>query len=342
MFLKFFCVCRIFITCRGGINGIVRLGTSGQIDRMISLRWIAGAFMGGALLCMSLFYFVLFFARRSARENIYFGLFCLLWGVAILFSPSCGFLMSELWPSLPWTWYVTISLLPSGLIVPLMLMFYHSLFPKKYGNAVQLGYLAFGLLYMGYILLTPANAYDPAVFAYFVITRTAFLYLLLCVGRDIYNKEKGIFLLLPGYLALGYAEIDDILFDLNIIQSADFGPFGVFIFILSYAFFLSIRFSLSFVRVERLSERLESANMRLVQLHRLKDEFLANTTHELKTPLTGMVGIAENLLAGAGGKLADAVRDSLEVVAHSGKRLSKLINDVLDFSKTQASGHHSP
>ncbi|MFW5488506.1 MAG: ATP-binding protein [Desulfovibrio sp.] len=313
-----------FHNVQGGITGIVRLGTARQIDRMLSLRWITGAFMGGALLCMSLFYLVLFFARRRARENIYFGLFCLFWGVSIFFSPSCGFLGSELWPSLPWTWYVTISLLPMGLTVPLVLMFYHSLFPKKYGNVVQMGFLALGLLFIGYLLLTPANGYDPVVFGYFVITRTAFIYLLLCVGRDIYTREKGIFMLLPGYLALAYAELDDILFDLNIFQSADFGPYGVFIFVLSYSLFLSVRFSQSFVRAERLSER-------LVQLDKLKDEFLANTTHELKTPLTGMVGIAENLLAG--GKLADATRESLEVVVHSGRRLSRLINDVLVFSR---------
>ncbi|MBI9081108.1 MAG: response regulator [Pseudodesulfovibrio sp.] len=318
---------------QGGLNGDIRLGSARQIDSIYSIPRLSGAFMGGALLCMSLFYLVLFSLRCSARENLYFGLFCLFWCVAIIFSPTCGFLMTVLVPSLPWEWYINISMLPYGLTVPLLLMFYHCLFPKKYGAVVERVYWVLGLLYIGYILIPPANAYSPILFGYFITGGCAFVYLFTCFFMDLIHREKGVIMLAAGYVALGCAEFDDVLLDLNIVSSVNLRSYGVFIFILSYAVYLSFRFSRAFSESENLSGELESANIQLVRLNKLKDEFLANTTHELKTPLVGMVGIAEALLAGAGGRLSNVVKENLHLVVHSGKRLSKLINDVLDLSR---------
>jgi two-component system, sensor histidine kinase ChiS len=318
---------------QGGFKGDICLGTEGQIHRMLNIRWISGAFMAGALLCMSLYHFVLFSMRRTARYNLYFGLFCLLWCITTIFSPVCGFLIDMLCPSFPWIWYIDLSILPYGLTIPLMLLFYHSLFPKKYGDTVDIFYFVLGTLFIVYVLIPPAKAYDPVLFAYFILTRTAFLYLFYGFILDILHKEDSVLLLAPGYLALGYAEFDNILFKRNIVSSADFGPYGVFLFILAYSFFISARFARAFSSVEKLSTELEVTNNHLMRLGRLKDAFLANTTHELKTPLAGMVGIAETLLAGAGGKLENAAKEHLRVLAHSGKRLSNLVNDVLDLSR---------
>ena len=69
------------------------------------------------------------------------------------------------------------------------------------------------------------------------------------------------------------------------------------------------------------------------RLGRLKDEFLANTSHELRTPLNGMIGIAENILMREDIAENRRVRDNLELIVRSGKRLSALVDDVLDYSK---------
>jgi signal transduction histidine kinase/CheY-like chemotaxis protein/class 3 adenylate cyclase len=66
---------------------------------------------------------------------------------------------------------------------------------------------------------------------------------------------------------------------------------------------------------------------------KLKDDFLANTSHELRTPLHGIVGIAESVLAGAEGSLSSRLRDNLNLIAISGRRLTNLVNDLLDFSQ---------
>ncbi|MCT7982123.1 MASE1 domain-containing protein [Laspinema sp. A4] len=84
---------------------------------------------------------------------------------------------------------------------------------------------------------------------------------------------------------------------------------------------------------EQAKQRLETANIQLQHLDRLKDEFLANTSHELRTPLNGIIGIAESLIDGATGELPITTRANLAMISSSGRRLSNLVNDLLDFSK---------
>lgn len=77
-------------------------------------------------------------------------------------------------------------------------------------------------------------------------------------------------------------------------------------------------------------EKAISAGLR--EIDRLKDDFLANTSHELRTPLFGIVGIAESLLDGVAGELSPAARHNLGLVVASGSRLTRLVDDILDFS----------
>lgn len=83
-------------------------------------------------------------------------------------------------------------------------------------------------------------------------------------------------------------------------------------------------------------DRERQLNRELVRIDKLKDQFLANTSHELKTPLNGIIGLAESLLDGATGQLSEATRSNLSMISSSGKRLSKLVNDILDFSKMKS------
>lgn len=86
------------------------------------------------------------------------------------------------------------------------------------------------------------------------------------------------------------------------------------------------------LREEALAKE-HAMNERLLQLDKLKDEFLANTSHELRTPLNGIIGITQSLLDGVAGPLDPMAVRNLEMVVSSGKRLSHLVNDLLDFSK---------
>ena len=77
----------------------------------------------------------------------------------------------------------------------------------------------------------------------------------------------------------------------------------------------------------------KSLNLELIKLNKIKDAFLANTSHELRTPLNGIIGIAESVVEEARTQLNENIRRKLELIVVSGKRLSGLINDILDYTK---------
>jgi signal transduction histidine kinase len=76
----------------------------------------------------------------------------------------------------------------------------------------------------------------------------------------------------------------------------------------------------------------------LEQADRIKTDFVANMSYELRTPLTSIKGFAEMLGAGYAGKLAPAAADYVGSILQSVARLSKLIDDVLDLTQGDTSG----
>jgi len=83
-----------------------------------------------------------------------------------------------------------------------------------------------------------------------------------------------------------------------------------------------------------LRERAEA----LEQADRVKTDFVANMSYELRTPLTSIGGFAELLAGGYAGDLTPKGTDYVGAILESVERLSKLINDVLDLTTTDSRG----
>ena len=75
----------------------------------------------------------------------------------------------------------------------------------------------------------------------------------------------------------------------------------------------------------------------LVKSEKIKDDLLANVSHELRTPLYGINGLAEIALTEFRSKNnnAELITQNLELIQTSGDRLTKLVNDLLDFSNAK-------
>src|SRR4051812_12017004 len=71
------------------------------------------------------------------------------------------------------------------------------------------------------------------------------------------------------------------------------------------------------------------------RLERLRREFVANASHELRTPVAAIVGVAETLAAGAADD-PDARSEFLEILMRHAQRLSRLTADLLDIARLEA------
>lgn len=85
-------------------------------------------------------------------------------------------------------------------------------------------------------------------------------------------------------------------------------------------------------RVDKLQQTVDE----LAEADRLKNELVSNVSHELRSPLTYVMGYVDLLLGGDLGDLTDNQRESLEIVAAKTRMLTRLVSDILSYETPEA------
>ena len=102
------------------------------------------------------------------------------------------------------------------------------------------------------------------------------------------------------------------------------------------------------VRVEALGARLPDAAVvvfhdltALEQTERMRADFVANVSHELKTPLTSLIGYIETLQGPARDDL-EAQAKFLAIMDEQAKRMARLVDDLLSLARIEMDEHSRP
>ncbi len=98
--------------------------------------------------------------------------------------------------------------------------------------------------------------------------------------------------------------------------------FGLFVALLALPFYVAI-----------LAKRIEDAKKRADEANRAKGRFLANVSHEMRTPLNGVIAMADILRETS---LNESQREITETLSNSAQLLLVQIEDVLDMAKIEA------
>lgn len=88
--------------------------------------------------------------------------------------------------------------------------------------------------------------------------------------------------------------------------------------------------------LEQQRQQIQLQNLKLLAASKLKSQFLATISHELRTPMNAIIGFSQILLRPKVGQLNNQQADMVERILNNGKHLLMLLNEVLDFSKLEA------
>jgi len=84
------------------------------------------------------------------------------------------------------------------------------------------------------------------------------------------------------------------------------------------------------------NRELNEANAKLRELAELREEFLALTTHDLRSPLTVISGVISFFTSGRLGELSPEQKNMVSMMERNTQNLIELVNDLLDASKLES------
>lgn len=114
-----------------------------------------------------------------------------------------------------------------------------------------------------------------------------------------------------------------------VFRSVHFYPVDLIVVFIAFACYWFRMYFRNLQQTERLAAELKKADKQ-------KNDFLANTSHELRNPLHGMINIARSVLEQE--SVSPDVQERLKLLLTVGKRMSLLLNDLLDLKRLQEKG----
>lgn len=272
----------------------------------------------------TLFFLLIYQVRRQERSLLYLGLFCLCSLIYILVHGEK--LLFSFFPELPYNATVQFQAIFTVLVFYFLLRYVDESVP----GAISRSYIKFCLVLMLIIIFITAvfsTGITSWLYPGLLIASSSIIYGLFRVSYvAIRRRDESAPLMLFNIMNIVAMIVTGVMTELAMLENQLMVVYNIIVFVIVQIGTLAYRFATTFRQVEQLSEK-------LLTLDGLKDEFLANTSHELRTPLHGMVNIAESLLEGVAGKPNDRQAHQLSMIVTTGKRLSYLINDILDFAK---------
>ncbi|WP_238456099.1 ATP-binding protein [Lederbergia galactosidilytica] len=265
---------------------------------------------------------ILYFIRFKPRQGLLFFSLMLLCAIISVLSSDDKLLFR--WIPIDYDWRVRITFLSYvgvGIFIPHIL---NKLLPVKSSTQLLKYFSAFCILYVLFMLVASSRVILlSSRVLFFAVFICSIIISILILRKAIIHKEESIFLIL-GCLSIGVNIIWT--FFLNFTTNTMHYPFDLIIALLCFAAFWFKRFSRITSDAEHLAKKLQLENQR-------KDEFLVNTSHELRNPLHGISNVIQSLLDDQTNPLHKEHRRRLSILENVAKRMSFMLNDLLDVTR---------
>lgn len=232
------------------------------------------------------------------------------------------------WVPIPYDWFTRLAYCSLLGIDVAMVRFAAGLLPEHAPSRTVRWYTWLCAALALLVLALPTAYWSQYSYFYYAIGLFAPVTLIrLSLRAALRNVEDSIFLLVGATAITTNVAWS---FIRNLMETY-FYPLDLAFAFLAFAAFWFKRYFRTAARMERLAHKLQQADKQ-------KDDFLANTSHELRNPLHGMLNIAQTVLDESKDTLDDRSARNMELLLSVGKRMSFQLNDLLDLTRLRESG----
>lgn len=307
----------------GGILGSIIIGDQDSIGKLressLAYDWVTIA----AFFTMFIYFLGTYLHARIGMEQLFFSLFCF---ANVLYAVSHGEkVFLELFPSTSYAFFERIQSVSSITIGLFMLCFFQSSLKRLANKRIVKFLCVVGILLTGSALL-PVKINSTLQIYYSLYIFIILVYIIYLQIIAISRRAVGAsYLIFSTFTILIYFTVGT----LNVTSNYAINllpPLFPFICLTMLSLYISHRFMDTFLKKEELSNA-------LLRVDKLKDEFLAKTSHEFRTPLHGIIAIAQSMLEDRKSSLTVNEEEKMGLIVGTAQRLSNLVNDILDFSK---------
>lgn len=302
----------------GSQEGIIK---ADRIDQFIDGTAIASALVLGL-------YFLLTSRQRGKDKDLsYFGLTSIL--IAIYLSTLNEQLL-DLIIDYEWATRIQIQLIVLSLVAVCLTRFSNYFFKENVNRRVIKIITSMGLFNIALILSATGHITMDSVVVFQILSWSVLIICFINIAhifiKNIINELHSleyILIITSVLFFFSNAMVIKISFDMDLGRLLSI---LMFLLLLSTSMLISNKLQIDYRNVQSLS-------LKLIKDDNLKDEFLARASHELNTPLHVILNSSQSLIEGKKGSLNSDQQESLLFINQEGKRLSRLVEDLLNASQ---------
>lgn len=308
---------------KGGTNQEIHFGSEKNIEQQFLLNNGFVYILGGSALICGLFFMSLSFFNSSDKATFFFGAFAFFSSYYVLGRNPYKILV--FFPDLPWE-FITRAEHFSFFFGTFLFSFYiRCMFAREYNrwifrlNIFISGFFSLSALFLPIWFFTQLNPYFLYYILFFILY-TTYVFVVAVI-----NKRQGAFFALVSNSILFFTLAHIILVYFQILPKND-----VIYFLGLYLSF----FAMTLLIAYRFAHILDVARKKAENAALAKSQFLSNMSHEIRTPLNSVIGLSELLYES---KSEIEKKEFSKSIKKSGETLLAIINDILDYSKIEAS-----